>query len=81
MQNWTKIKKYIEDKGHGLNSPTWKSDKKNLLKIIQKAELFDIEPPDIRDFSLSKYRTIIREAKEAIWNNNIDELKGLNKYG
>ena len=44
-------------------SPAWVSDRASLLEIIGQLEKMGIEPPTLEQFSLSKFRAIIKSIR------------------
>jgi hypothetical protein len=62
--NWTELKRKIAD--HRLESPTWESDQRSLLKIFDKAEAFGIDPYYASMSPLSNLRSAIAECKRAV---------------
>jgi len=75
MDTWHKVKQRIENKG--LDSKTWTSDKKNLLKILDAAHKMHLDPGDIERAPLSNLRTIIKDAKQAIQDDDHAKLSEL----
>ncbi|MCX6059186.1 MAG: hypothetical protein NTW69_13660 [Chloroflexi bacterium] len=60
-----------------LASKTWISDQKNLMKVVDWAELAGLEPADASHASLSNLRTIIKAAKKAVALEDSEHLAKL----
>lgn len=73
--NWDTLKQFVRSKK--LASASWKSDQASLMEIFAWAEGKAILPCDIEDFSISKFRTIIKETKNAIANNDPQRVADL----
>lgn len=75
MATWKDVRTKIKTKE--LESKTWISDKKNLLKVIDRAESIGLPPDDANSASISNLRTIIKAAKNAVANDDSDLLSEL----
>jgi hypothetical protein len=64
MNAWSTVRQRITEVNN--ESDKWKSQRKHLLEIIKKAELWDIEPPSPDSVSTSNLTEIISEARLAI---------------
>ena len=71
MNTWNTVRQRITEVNN--ESEKWKSQRKHLLEIIKKAELWDIEPP-ADSVSTSNLTEIISEAKLAIKKGNQERL-------
>jgi hypothetical protein len=75
MDKWKKAREIILTKT--LKSRTWASDQKNLLKIIEAAQVKHLDASDFERAPLSNLRTIIKAAKSAIENGDHIRLQAL----
>jgi len=75
MITWIEVKNKITDRK--LESKTWLSDKKNLIKICEWAEFAGLSPVDAGYASISNLRTIIKAAKNAVVEEDSDQLSVL----
>lgn len=55
-------------------APSWKSDQASIVEIIRYADRNDFDPSKITEIDLCKFRTIIKEAKIAISNDDLERL-------
>lgn len=60
-----------------LSSTTWTSERKSLEDIFKKADEWDLDPIDALRTPLCRLRTIIKEAKQAIEDDDPNRLAGL----
>lgn len=67
--------KLIEEKH--LKGAAWKSDQASLVRIFSWANDHEVHTGDPSVFSVSKFRVIIKEAKQAIQNNDPQRLSEL----
>jgi hypothetical protein len=75
MNAWSNIRQRITEVNN--ESDKWKSQRKHLLEIIKKVELWDIEPPSPDSLSTSNLTEIISEARLAIKKGNRERLEQL----
>jgi len=61
VNNWDDVRKIIDDTNY--ESPSWPSDQESLREIIFAAEKLGIPAPNAESFSLSKFRSIIKQAR------------------
>ena len=69
MITWNRVRKQI-NQAKGANA-SWRSDKKNLLAIIDIAEMLNVAAPDT---NISNLRTIVKPARDAIKTHNTKKL-------
>ena len=55
-------------------APSWKSDQTSIIEIIRYADRNDVDPTKVTEIDLCKFRTIIKEAKKAISNDDLERL-------
>ena len=74
-KKWQELIKQVRAK----QSPaaSWKSDQKSLEAIFRFAGKNEIDPVEASGTDISKLRTIIKEAKDAIKNNDLTRLDEL----
>lgn len=72
---WTDLTQKIQDKQ--LSSKTWKSEQASLITIFSAAEQMGLEPKDASLSSTCNLRTIIKDAKFAVYHNNPERLSEL----
>lgn len=72
---WQKIIERISAKQ--LPAPSWQSDKESLRDILRYAERNGLDPEYAFSAPISQLRTIIKEAKRAIFDQNPDRLQEL----
>jgi hypothetical protein len=77
MSNWEEVRRKVYERK--LESTTWLSDLRNLLKIIDAAEELELNPDDALNASVSNLRTIIKPLKNAISKSNKNEARELFK--
>jgi hypothetical protein len=75
MGTWNDVRRKIKAKK--LYSSTWASDKKQLIKIIDQAERFELDPGNAERTTISNLQTIVRRARWAIEDNDKERLDGL----
>lgn len=75
MPSWENVRDKIKrvDK----NDQTWLSNSKNLLEIVDKAEIYEIDPGMAEEAKISNLIEIIREARIAISKGDIERLTQL----
>jgi hypothetical protein len=75
MNDWNTLRQRISEVSN--ESEKWKSHKKNLQAIIDKAEIWDIKPPAEVSTNISNLTEIISEARLAIKKGNRERLEEL----
>lgn len=75
MSEWESVRERIKQVDK--NDQTWMSNSKNLLEIIDKAELYEMNPGMAEKATISNLVEIIREARIAISKMDIDRLAQL----
>lgn len=72
---WDEVRARLKSKD--LKSASWKSDQATLLKIFDKAQRLGVDPTPLLDVSYSNMRTIIKELKQAVWEDDIKMIQHL----
>ena len=75
MYTWMDVRAKISSRK--LNSKTWLSDQRNLLKIFDWAEFIGLSPTNAGNASISNLRTIIRAANKAVTKDDKSQLSKL----
>ena len=72
---WLELTKKVQEKQ--LSAASWKSDQKSLQDIFLYADNKGLDPSQVVGTDITKLRTIIKEAKYAIAQDNPDRLNEL----
>lgn len=66
MYDWCQAREMIAQASSNHQSDTWDSDERHLCEIIAQAEKWGIEPKKPAPISLSNLRSILRQARDAM---------------